>query len=139
MSWVNYVCGKLENRFRYSNEIVYNNFPFPENPTEKQIKKVEEKAKKILEIRNEFPNSSLSDLYNVLSMPPKLFKAHNELDKAVDLCYSNQIFESQNKRMEFLFDLYNKYNEPLLNFKKEKKGSKPSFSRYYLSHSIFFY
>lgn len=123
MSWVKYTCGRLESRFRYSNEIVYNNFPFPENTTEKQIKKVEEKAKKILEIRNEFTNSSLSDLYNPLSMPPKLTKAHHELDKAVDLCYSNQVFENETKRIEFLFDLYNKYNEPLLNLSKEKKKS----------------
>jgi len=78
MAWVKSVCGKLESRFRYSNTIVYNNFPFPENLTEKQIKIIEEKAQNVLDVRASFPNSSLADLYNPLTMPPSLVKAHDE-------------------------------------------------------------
>lgn len=120
MSWVNVVCGRLESRYRYSNEIVYNNYPWPENPSEKQIKTIEEKAQNVLDVRASFPTSSLADLYNPLTMPPALVKAHNELDKAVDSAYSKQAFTSEAKRMEFLFELYEKYTSGL--FVKEKKS-----------------
>ncbi len=119
MSWVKSVCGRLESRYRYSKDIVYNNFPWPENPSEKQIKTIEEKAQKVLDARAEFPNSSLADLYDPLTMPPALVKAHNELDKAVDLAYRSQPFTSEAKRMEFLFELYEKYTAGL--FEKEKR------------------
>jgi hypothetical protein len=121
MSWVKYTCGRLESRFRYSKDIVYNNFAFPENPTKKQIEKVEEKAQKVLDVRKNYPNSSLADLYSPLTMPPDLVKAHQELDKAVDLCYRSQSFENETKRIEFLFELYSKYTAPLLNEKPSKK------------------
>ncbi len=121
MAWVKQVCGRLESRFRYSNDIVYNNFPWPENPTDKQIKLVEEKAQKVLDVRKEFPNSSLADLYDPLTMPPALVKAHQELDKAVDLCYRPQPFPNETKRIEFLFELYEKYTKPLLLGKRTKK------------------
>lgn len=122
MTWVNYVCGRLESRFRYSNDIVYNNFPWPENPGEKNIKQVEEKAQTVLDVRNEFSGSSLADLYDPLTMPPKLVKAHNQLDKAVDRCYRSQPFVSDMNRMEFLFELYEKYTNGM--FQKEKKPGK---------------
>jgi len=108
-------------RFIYSNKIVYNNFPWPENPTDKQIKTVEEKAQKVLDVRKEFPNSSLADLYDPLTMPPALVKAHQELDKSVDLCYRAQPFPNDTKRIEFLFELYEKYTKPLLVEKKTRK------------------
>ena len=122
MSWMAMVCGRLESRFQYSASIVYNNYPWPENPSEKQIKTIEEKAQNVLEVRASFPTSSLADLYNPLTMPPALVKAHNELDKAVDAAYSKQAFTSEAKRMEFLFELYEKYTAGL--FIKEKKGKK---------------
>ncbi|WP_395805073.1 class I SAM-dependent DNA methyltransferase [Daejeonella sp.] len=122
MAWVKTTCGRLKSDFRYSNEIVYNNYPWPENPTEKQIKTIEEKAQTVLDVRASFPSSSLADLYNPLTMPPALVKAHNELDKAVDVAYSKQAFTSEAKRMEFLFELYEKYTAGL--FVKEKKGKK---------------
>ena len=121
MAWVKQVCGRLESRFRYSNDIVYNNYPWPENPTDKQIKLVEEKAQKVLDTRKEFPNSSLADLYDPLTMPPALVKAHQELDKSVDLCYRPQPFPNETKRIEYLFELYEKYTKPLLAEKKTKK------------------
>lgn len=120
-SWVKYVSGRLESRISYSPS-VYNNYPWPENPSEKQIKTIEEKAQQVLDVRASFPNSSLADLYNPLTMPPALVKAHNELDKAVDAAYSKQAFTSEAKRMESLFELYEKYTAGL--FVKEKKGKR---------------
>ncbi|MDO8549132.1 MAG: class I SAM-dependent DNA methyltransferase [Ignavibacteria bacterium] len=121
MSWVKYTCGRMKSDFSYSNTIVYNNFPWPKNPTEKQIKTVEEKAQKVLDVRKEFPESSLADLYDPLTMPLALVKAHQELDKAVDLCYRPQPFPNETKRIEFLFELYEKYTNPLLSETKKKK------------------
>lgn len=123
MAWVKAVCGRLKSDFRYSKDIVYNNYPWPDNPNDKQIKAIEAAAQNVLDVRLQFPNSSLADLYDLLTMPPALVKAHNELDKAVDLAYRSQPFISEAKRMEFLFELYEKYTADL--FTKEKiKGSK---------------
>lgn len=124
MAWVKTVCGRLEGRFRYSKDIVYNNFPWPENPSEKQTKGIQEKAQKVLDARLQFPNSSLADLYNPLTMPPALAKAHNELDKAVDLAYRPQPFISEANRMVFLFELYEKYTADLFSKEKPKKTKK---------------
>ena len=114
MAWVKYVCGRLESRYRYSKDVVYNNFPWPKEPSDKYKKAVETKAQKVLDVRAEFPESSLADLYDPLTMPLKLVKAHQELDKAVNLCYRPQAFTNETARIEFLFDLYNKYTMPLL-------------------------
>jgi hypothetical protein len=122
MSWVRTVCGRLKSDFRYSKDIVYNNYPWPENPTDKQKEAIEKAAQKVLDARAEFPNSSLADLYDPLTMPPALVKAHNELDKAVDLAYRPQPFSSDANRMEFLFELYEKYTAGL--FAVDKKGKK---------------
>lgn len=119
MCWANTVCGRLESRFRYTPS-VYNNYPWPENPSDKQKEAIEKAAQKVLDARAEFPNSSLADLYDPLTMPPALVKAHNELDKAVDLAYRPQPFTSDANRMEFLFELYEKYTAGL--FAVEKKG-----------------
>jgi hypothetical protein len=122
MAWVKTVCGRIKSDFRYSNELVYNNYPWPETPTDKQKEAIEKAAQKVLDVRAEFPNSSLADLYDPLTMPPALVKAHNELDKAVDLAYRPQPFTSDANRMEFLFELYEKYTAGL--FAVEKKGKK---------------
>ena len=109
MAWVKYTCGRLESRFRYSKDIVYNNYPWPKEVSEKNKKNVEEKAQQILDVREGFPESSLADLYHPLTMPPKLTKAHNELDKAVDKCYRSQTFKNEASRIEYLFSLYKEY------------------------------
>ena len=121
MVWIKAICGRLESRLRYSNTIVYNNFPWPENPTEKQIKAIEEAAQKVLDTRLEYPNSTLADLYDPLTMPSALVKAHNELDKAVDLAYRPQPFTSETNRMVYLFDLYEKYTADLFTKEKPKR------------------
>ena len=121
MTWTKNICGRLESRYQYSASIVYNNYPFPENLGQKQIKKIEEKAQKVLEVRLSFPNSSLADLYNQVTMPPSLTKAHNELDKAVDAAYRTAPFISEANRMVYLFELYEKYTADLFTKEKPKK------------------
>jgi hypothetical protein len=124
MAWMRHVCGRLKSDYRYSNNLVYNNFPWAENPTEKQIKAIETAAQRVLDARLEFPNSSLADLYDPLTMPPLLVKAHNDLDRAVDLAYRPQAFISEANRMVFLFELYEKYTANLFTKVKLKKGKK---------------
>jgi hypothetical protein len=121
MAWMRTVAGRLENRYRYSNSIVYNNYPWPENPSEKQKQSIEQAAQLVLETRAQFLDSSLADLYDPRTMPPALVKAHNELDKAVDLAYRPQPFTTEAKRMEFLFELYEKYTSGLFANEKKKK------------------
>jgi hypothetical protein len=101
---------------------VYNNYPWPENPTDKQKLDVEKAAQAVLDARAQFPESSLADLYDPNTMPPVLVKAHQTLDKAVDQCYRSQPFTSEAKRIEFLFELYEKYTAGM--FVLEKKNKK---------------
>jgi hypothetical protein len=121
MAWVKSVCGRLKSDFRYSKDIVYNNYPWPAYPTDKQLKAIETASQKVLNARLQFPTSSLADLYDPLTMPPVLVKAHNELDKAVDLAYRPQAFTSEANRMVFLFELYEKYTANLFTKEKVKK------------------
>jgi hypothetical protein len=124
MAWVKYICGRLKSDFRYSKDIVYNNFPWPDNLNDKQVSAIETATQKVLDARLQFPNSSLADLYDPLTMPPALIKAHNELDKAVDLAYRPQAFTSEANRMVFLFELYEKYTADLFTKEKPKKTKK---------------
>ena len=123
-SWIRTVAGRLKSDYRYSNNVVYNNYPWPENPNEKQIKAIETAAQKVLDARLQFPKSSLADLYDPLTMPPILVKAHNDLDKAVDLAYRPQPFTSEANRMVFLFELYEKYTADIFSKEKPKKTKK---------------
>ena len=123
VAWVKAVCGRLKSDFRYSKDIVYNNFPWPENPTAKQIKAIETASQNVLEVRATFPKSSLKDLYGNL-MPEALVKSHNLLDKAVDVAYSKQTFSDDASRIDYLFDLYEKYTSDLFTSKKTKKLKK---------------
>ncbi|MBR4695320.1 MAG: class I SAM-dependent DNA methyltransferase, partial [Selenomonadaceae bacterium] len=82
MGWMRAVAGRLKSDYRYSKNVVYNNFPWP-NPTEEQRKAIEQTAQGILEARNRYPDSSLADLYNEALMPPELRKAHQANDRAV--------------------------------------------------------
>lgn len=124
MTWLRYTCGRLKSDFRYSKDIVYNNYPWPENPTDKQKLDVEKAAQAVLDARAQFPDSSLADLYDPNTMPPALVKAHLALDKAVDQCYRTQPFLSESKRIEFLFDLYEKYTAGMFAEEKPKKVKK---------------
>lgn len=121
MAWVKYTCGRLKSDYRYSNNIVYNNYPWPKNPTSKQMSAVESTAQAVLNTRKKYPDSSLADLYDPLTMPPDLVKTHNALDSAVDKCYRPIAFKTETERLEYLFTLYSQYTQPLILNKKTKK------------------
>jgi len=122
MAWVRYTCGRLKSDYRYSKDIVYNNFPWPESPTTPQKSKIESSAQAVLDARAKYPKSTLADLYDPLTMPPDLLKAHQALDKAVDAAYGKKGFNAESDRVAFLFELYQKYLTPLL--PKMGKGKK---------------
>lgn len=107
--WIKYVSGRLKSDFQYSTGIVYNNFPWPINIDNKQMHTIEQKAQNILDTRAKYPNSSLADLYDPLTMPSDLVKAHAELDKAIEKAYRKEPFKDDNERIEFLFNLYEQY------------------------------
>ena len=109
MAWVNSVCGRIKGDYRYSNNLVYNNFPFPENIDEKQKRLVRATAKEILQCRRRYPSSSLADLYDPLTMPRDLHEAHKKLDRVVDGLYSRKKMRVDSERLLLLFSLYLKY------------------------------
>ena len=113
MAWVRSTCGRLESRYRYSKDIVYNNFPWPERPSDKQVNAIETEAQAVLDARASFPKASLADLYDPDTMPPALSKAHDALDRAVDAAYGRKNFASDAQRVAFLFELYQKYTSLL--------------------------
>ncbi|MCI5129151.1 MAG: class I SAM-dependent DNA methyltransferase, partial [Candidatus Electrothrix sp. AUS3] len=106
MAWMRYTAGRLKSDYRYSIGLVYNNYPWPINATDKQKAKVEQTAQAVLDARAAFPDSTLADLYDPLTMPAQLTKAHAALDKAVDRCYRPRSFTNELNRMQFLFALY---------------------------------
>ncbi len=85
-AWMRAVCGRLKSDYRYSNTVVYNNFPWP-TPTEAQRAKIEQTAQAILDARAMYPDCSLADLYDEVTMPPELRRAHQANDKAVMQAY----------------------------------------------------
>ncbi|MFA6972119.1 MAG: DNA methyltransferase [Gallionella sp.] len=106
MAWVRYTCGRMKSDYRYSAGIVYNNFPWPDEPTDKQRAAIEAAAQAVLDARAQFPKSSLADLYDPLTMPPALVKAHQVLDRVVDASYRKAAFANDAQRVEFLFERY---------------------------------
>jgi len=107
MAWMRAVAGRLESRYRYSKDIVYNNFPWPE-PTDKQKESIETAAQQVLDARALYPESSLADLYDPLTMPPELTKAHNNLDRAVVAAYGGPGFTTEAERVADLMERYQK-------------------------------
>ena len=109
MAWMRTVCGRLEMRYRYSKDIVYNNFPWP-TPTESQRAKIEQTAQAILDARELYPNDSLAVLYNETFMPPELRKAHQQNDMAVLAAYGikkgDPAYSSESACVAFLMKRY---------------------------------
>ena len=93
MAWMRTIAGRLKSDYRYSNTLVYNNFPWPE-PSDEQRKKIESTAQAILDARDLYPDSSLADLYDPILMPPELRKAHQKNDAAVMAAYGMPIKET---------------------------------------------
>lgn len=109
-AWMRTVAGRLEMRYRYSNTIVYNNFPWPE-VNEKQKEKIEKTAQAVLDARALYPDNSMADLYDELTMPRELRKAHEANDKAVLEAYGLNKNSSEDEIVAHLFTLYNKLVE----------------------------
>ena len=108
MSWMRVVAGRLKSDYSYSNTIVYNNFPWP-NSTDEQKEKIEKAAQAILDARNLYPDASLADLYDPLTMPPELLKAHQNNDRAVMEAYGLPVKSTtESDAVAFLFNLYSK-------------------------------
>ena len=123
MAWMRAVCGRLESRYRYSAKIVYNNFPWPQDPTEKQTTAIKTAAQAVLDARAKYPDSTLADLYDPMTMPAPLLKAHQTLDRTVDRAYRSAPFADEAARVGFLFGLYQTYSAPVLPGKsRQKKG-----------------
>ncbi len=123
MAWVRYVAGRLKSDYRYSAKLVYNNFPWPQDVSAAKYQGVETAAQAVLDAREAHPEASLADLYDPLSMPANLAKAHEKLDRAVDRCYRPTAFANERVRVEYLFTLYQKLTEPLLAEKKPRRKS----------------
>ena len=120
-AWMRTTCGRLESRYRYSAQIVYNNFPWPDLPALSEPNQppaqaqpaqaaIEIAAQAVLDARAQFPGSSLADLYDPLTMPPALLRAHQKLDAAVDKAYQRcggkKSYASDAERVAFLFERY---------------------------------
>jgi hypothetical protein len=137
MAWMRQVCGRLKSDYRYSNKLVYNNFPWPGSVSDRQRQRIETCAQRILDLRVELGDgragylpqrrasgqATLAELYDPVSMPPKLVRAHAELDRAVDRCYRPQPFTSERQRVEFLFALYECLTTPLVAPPKKARRS----------------
>lgn len=139
MAWVRQVCGRLESRYRYSNEIVYNNFPWPESPTDKQRDAVRAAAQVLLDARAAQKGQTLAALYDAEVMPVEIRKAHAAIDKAVDACYgpvapgkAKPAFDTDLSRVKYLFERYASLiaaGQMTLNLPKPakpKRGRKPA-------------
>jgi hypothetical protein len=113
MAWTRTVCGRLKSDYSYSIGIVYNNFPWPLGVTDKQKTAIESAAQGVLDARAAHAGASLADLYDPLTMPPDLVKAHRALDAAVDGAYSKRKFSGDSDRVAFLFELYQTIAAPL--------------------------
>lgn len=128
MAWVRIVAGRLKSDFRYSANIVYNNFPWPDQVSDRRRAAVAAAAEAMLELRVEHgdgrvgflptppraQSATLAELYDPLSMPAALAKAHADLDRAVERCYRPEPFQSDRERVELLFRRYETLTAPLL-------------------------
>jgi len=124
MAWVRQVCGRLKSDYRYSAKLVYNNFPWPSEVSKEQQERVSQCAQRVLEARqiDLDKGATLADLYDPLTMPHPLLKAHQELDRAVDRCYRSKAFTSERERVEYLFGLYAEITSPLAPAAPPKKA-----------------
>ncbi|MCG3172092.1 MAG: hypothetical protein GMKNLPBB_00237 [Myxococcota bacterium] len=122
MAWVRQVCGRLKSDCRYSIKLVYNNFPWPKGMSEARRNMVMRRAQAVLDVRARYPKKSYDDLYDPLLNPADLVKAHHALDIAVDRCYRDKPFRSDRERVEFLFELYWKYSNPLMAEAEDSNG-----------------
>jgi hypothetical protein len=130
MAWVRAVCGRLKSDYRYSNKLVYNNFPWPQDVEEGRRLAVERAAQAVLDARTPFllptGSSTLADLYDPLTMPSQLADAHANLDRAVGRCYRADAFRTERERVEYLFGLYERLAAPLLPSRRSRRRATSS-------------
>jgi hypothetical protein len=124
MAWMRITSGRLESRYRYSVKYTYNTFPWPEAISDKHRAAIEDAAQAVLDARAQFPDASLADLYDPVTMPPALVKAHQKLDAAVDAAYGKKNFRNDAERVAFLFELYQKYTSLLPVAAKPKRSKR---------------
>ena len=105
MAWMRVVCGRLKSDYRYSGSVVYNNFSWCQ-PTEEQKARIEATAQAILDARAKYPDCSLADLYDEVTMPPELRRAHQENDRAVMAAYGFSTKMTESECVAELFKLY---------------------------------
>ena len=127
MAWMRTVCGRLENRYRYSNKVVYNNFPWPEKISAAQREKIRSCARAVLEARDKHPYSTLADLYS--NPPPDLVRAHRALDLAVDRAYRARAFKTEQQRISYLFAEYLRLTTPATPPPKTKRARRKAKTR----------
>ncbi|MGV8805397.1 MAG: class I SAM-dependent DNA methyltransferase [Polaromonas sp.] len=124
MAWMRTTAGRMKSDYQYSAQIVYNNFPWPDLSSNKPLAQagraqaaIETAAQAVLDARAQFPESSLADLYDPLTMPPALVKAHQKLDAAVDKAYElsggKKSYKNDAERVAYLFELYQRYTSLL--------------------------
>ena len=125
MSWLRFIGGRLKSDYRYSIGLVYNPFPWPDLDAAKK-EKLTKLGQTILDARELHPQSTLADLYDPLTMPANLRKAHDANDKTVDQLYRKETFKSDRERVEFLLARYEQITAPALALaaQKPKKGKK---------------
>ncbi|MCX6628305.1 MAG: hypothetical protein NTW28_11830, partial [Candidatus Solibacter sp.] len=121
MAWLRQIGGRLKSDYRYSVGIVYNTFPWPDC-TDQQRAKIRTLAQAVLDSRAQFPQATLADLYDADVMPPRLRKAHRDLDAAVDKLYRATAFTGDRDRAEQLFGLYEALIAPLMAAAASPKG-----------------
>ena len=121
MAWMRAVAGRMKSDYQYSASIVYNNFPWPDNVSERQVRAIETAAQSVLDARAQFPDASLADLYDPLTTPQILAKAHHALDRAVDLAYGRRSFTGDADRVSLLFGIYQQATSALFSPEKTKK------------------
>ena len=121
MAWTRHIGGRLKSDYQYSVGINYNTFPLP--PKDASLSKLEPLAQAVLTARAAHPGATLADLYDPLTMPPNLRKAHQVLDRAVDRLYRRSGFASERERVEHLLMMYEGLRGPLgVRITSKKKG-----------------
>lgn len=123
MVWVKNVGGKLKTDYRYSKDICYNTFPFPDITT-KQKENLNLYVFAIIDERAKHPSKTMAQLYNPTTMPKGLLQAHQELDTAIEQCYRLQPFKNDTERLEYLFKMYEEMVRKDTLFAKQKKTRK---------------